>query len=197
MPSVMVPQLALERVRKVIQAGAGVCRVRVTVLADISLQLGAGEAVAIVGPLPLARSMLCAIAAGVARPDAGKVRWSSRGLSAVRYAPVGDAPRAMHRRDFGAPGLLVLDAALVPDAPDPDVPALVQLLRPWLSDGGSALVAAPVSVRDWPWTIRELAGGRLRAVPGSADSAQMGWPAGARRVAEHARRSVAPSFPDQ
>jgi hypothetical protein len=194
---VMVPQLVLRNVRKVITAGAGNCRVRVTVLGGVSLQLMPGDALAITGALPLARSMLCAIAAGVARCDAGSVRWGARGLTAVRYAPAGDAPRAVQRRDGASPGLVILDAALVERAPAPDVRAVVQLLAPWLAAGGAALLAAPVEPRDWPWSILELAGGQLRPLAAVDTHPVPAWSAPAMMVAEGAYARVAPRAPDQ
>ncbi|MDZ7632738.1 MAG: hypothetical protein U5K74_15730 [Gemmatimonadaceae bacterium] len=183
---VVVPQLELRSVRKVITAGAGNCRVRVTVLGGVSLQLMPGEALAITGALPLARSMLCAIAAGVARVDSGSVRWGPRGLTGVRYAPAGDAPRAVQQRDGVPPGLVILDAALVERAPAPDVQAVVQLVEPWLRSGGAALFAAPVTPQQWPWSILELAGGQLRPVFGGASRPMPAWSAPARMVAEGA-----------
>lgn len=194
---VMVPQLVLRNVRKVITAGAGNCRVRVTVLGGVSLQLMPGEALAITGALPLARSMLCAIAAGVARCDAGSVRWGQRGLTAVRYAPAGDAPRALQRRDGALPGLVILDSALVERAPAPEVRAVVQLLTPWLAAGGAALLAAPVEARDWPWSILELAGGQLRPLLAVDERPVPVWSAPAMMVAEGAHGRVAPRAPDQ
>lgn len=182
--AVMVPQLVLRNVRKVITAGAGNCRVRVTVLGGVSLQLLPGDALAITGALPLARSMLCAVAAGVARVDSGSVRWGPRGPVGVRYAPAGDAPRALLRRDGAPPGLVILDAALVERVAAPDVRAVVQLLEPWLRAGGAALLAAPVSARDWPWSILELAGGQLRPLHAGAERPMPSWTAPARMVAE-------------
>lgn len=196
-PSVMVPQLVLRNVRKVIVAGAGVCRVRVTVLGGISLQLLPGEALAITGALPLARSMLCAVAAGVARTDAGQVRWGPRGLTGVRYAPAGDAPRVLQRRDGSPPGLVILDAALVEHAPEPDVRVLVELLKPWLNAGGSALVAAPIDVGVWPWAMLELAGGQLRPLLSAPVSSALDWRSPARLVAERAGDRMAPGGRDQ
>jgi hypothetical protein len=194
-PVYVVPQLVLRNVRKVITAGAGACRVRVTVLGGISLQLLPGEALAITGALPLARSMLCAVAAGVARVDAGTVRWGPRGLTAVRYAPVGEAPRSLQRRDAGTPGLVILDSALIADAAAADVRAIVALIRPWLDAGGSVLLAAPVTAPDWPWAILELTGGQLRPVISAPVSATPAWSAPARMVAEGA--SVAPRVGSQ
>jgi hypothetical protein len=191
-PVVVVPQLSLRNVRKVLSAGVGACRVRVTVLGGVSLQLMPGDALAVTGPLPLARSMLCAIAAGAARCDSGAVRWGVRGVSGVRYAPAGDAPRALSRRDAFAPGVAVLDAALVEHAPAPDVRVLVELLAPWLRAGGAALVAAPVSARDWPWPIVELAGGALRPVSAGGAAERIPWAGGVRRVAEHTPHPMAP-----
>ncbi|MES3036137.1 MAG: hypothetical protein V4813_19180 [Gemmatimonadota bacterium] len=197
MSPIVIPQLSLRNVRKVITAGAGNCRVRVTVLGGVSLQLLPGEAVAITGALPLARSMLCAIAAGVARCDSGSVRWGPRGLTDVRYAPAGDAPRHLRLRDGGSPGLVILDAALVERAPAVDVPAMVALLEPWLEAGGSALLAAPVTPQQWPWWILELAGGQLRPVVTQVQRAPVAWSAPARMVAEGTGTRVARGAPDQ
>lgn len=192
-----VPQLSLRNVRKVITAGAGPCRVRVTVLDGVTLQLMPGEAVAITGALPLARSMLCAIAAGVARCDSGTVSWGPRGLAEVRYAPAGDCPRQLQRRGASAPGLVILDAALVEHAPPVDLPAMVQLLEPWLEAGGAALVAASVTPREWPWWMLELAGGQLRPVVSQTASIPVQWSAPARMVAEGTGARVAPATRDQ
>ena len=197
MPQVAVPQLVLRNVRKVITAGAGNCRVRVTVLGGVSLQLMPGEAVAITGVLPLARSMLCAIAAGVARCDSGAVRWGPRGLTDVRYAPAGDTPRQLRIRDGAPPGLVILDAALIDQAPPVDVPAVVALLEPWLEAGGTALLAAPVSAQQWPWWILELAGGQLRPVVTELQRAPVAWSAPARMVAEGTATRVARGAADQ
>jgi hypothetical protein len=188
MPQIVTPpQLVLRNVRKIITAGIGNCRVRVTVLGGVSLQLMPGDALAITGALPLARSMLCAVAAGVARSDAGTVRWGPRGLAAVRYAPAGDAPRVLQQREGVPPGLVILDEALTERAPSPDVPSLVELLRPWLASGGAALVAAPLLKRDgWPWPILELAGGQLRPMLTPVPPSAAAWSAPARMVAEGA-----------
>jgi len=191
------PQLALRNVRKVIVAGAGSCRVRVTVLGGVSLQLMPGEALGVTGALPLARSMLCAVAAGVARCDSGSVRWGPRGVSAVRYAPAGDAPRVLQRRDGAPPGLVILDAALVEHAPQPDVRAVVKLLESWLAEGGAALVAAPLTAGEWPWAMLELAGGQLRPLLSDVISRQPAWSAPARMVAASAHLRVAEGAPDQ
>ena len=193
----MFPQLVLRNVRKVITAGAGACRVRVTVLGGVSLQLMPGEALAITGALPLARSMLCAVAAGVARCDSGTVRWGPRGLTGVRYAPAGDAPRALQRREHAPPGLVILDAALVEQAPAPDIGALVTLLEPWLEAGGSALVAASVTPSQWPWWLLELSGGQLRPVITGIVSPVPRWSAPARMVAEGTGYRVAQDTTDQ
>lgn len=161
----LTTRLALRRVRKTLVAGHGSCRIRVTVLHDCTLSLAAGEALALGGPLPLARSMLCAIAAGIARPDAGRVGWSPAGLASVRYAPIGDAPRALRPPAGGAAnGLVVLDEALgAGDQPPPptDTHGLVALLAPWLEGGGAALVSARVAPADWPWRRADLVGGAL------------------------------------
>ena len=161
----LTARLAVRRVRKTLVAGHGSCRIRVTVLHDCTLSLSAGEALALGGPLPIARSMLCAIAAGVARPDAGRVSWAPLGRDAVRYAALGAAPRALLVPPAGtAAGLAILDEALgAGDEPPPpcDTDGLVTLLRPWLDAGGAALVAARVAPAAWPWRRAELVGGTL------------------------------------
>jgi hypothetical protein len=197
MSRVAQSQLTLRNVRKVITAGVGHCRVRVTVLDGVSVQLMPGEALAITGALPLARSMLCAIAAGVARCDSGSVSWGARGLIDVRYGPAGDAPRQLRVVSESAPGLVILDAALVEHAPPVDVPVMVQLLDPWLEAGGAALVAASILPRDWPWWMLELAGGQLRPVVSRADSMAVRWSAPARMVAEGSGTRVARGGLDQ
>ncbi len=197
MSQVAQSPLTLRNVRKVITAGAGHCRVRVTVLDGVSLQLRPGEALAITGALPLARSMLCAIAAGVARCDSGSVSWGPRGLIDVRYAPAGDSPRQLRLLPDVAPGLVILDAALVERAPPVDVPAMVQLLEPWLEAGGAALVAASISPGEWPWWMLELAGGQLRPVVARAESMPVRWSAPARMVAEGTGTRVARGAGDQ
>jgi len=193
----MFPQLVLRNVRKVITAGAGACRVRVTVLGGVSLQLMPGEALAVTGALPLARSMLCAVAAGVARCDSGSVRWGPQGLTGVRYAPAGDAARALQHREHAPPGLVILDAALIEQSPKPDIGVLVELLEPWLEAGGSALVAAPVVAGEWPWWLLELSGGQLRPMITGIVSPAPRWSAPARMVAEGTGNRVARGAPDQ
>ena len=189
---VAAPALHMEEVRKTLTAGHGACRVRVTVLGGVSLSLAAGQALALTGPLPMARSMLCAIAAGVARADAGAVRWGAAGLRAVRYAALGDAPRVLQRRDGSAGGLVVLDAALIEGAPPADLDATVALLRPWLADGGAALVSLARAGDRWPWAVRELVGGQLRD-PRTVTVAAPARPL--RAVAEGAREGTAMADP--
>jgi hypothetical protein len=157
-----VPLLALVNIKKTLTAGFGACRVRVTVLGGVTLTLRAGQAVALTGALPMARSMLCAIAAGVARADAGRVRWGTTAHRGVRYAALGDAPRVLQRRTDAIGSVVVLDSALIDGAPEPDLPAVVALLRPWLEAGGAALVSVPAVTDRWPWLVRELVGGQLR-----------------------------------
>jgi len=195
-PVAVFPQLSLRSVRKVITAGVGTCRVRVTVLGGVSLQLMPGDALAITGALPLARSMLCAVAAGVARCDSGAVKWGPRGLTAVRYAPAGDAPRALQRRDGVAAGLVILDAALTERAPAPDLRVVTALVAPFLAAGGAVLLAATVTPAEWPWAILELAGGQLRPLLPAALPAAT-WSAPARMVAEGRGDRVARLAPDQ
>lgn len=206
-PFSAVPQLELRNVRKLVTAGVGNCRVRVTVLGGVSLRLHPGEALAVTGALPMARSMLCAIAAGLARCDSGSVHWGPRGLTDVRYLPTGDAPRAVQRRPDGrVPGLVILDEALTERGPSPDVPTLVALLRPWLAEGGAALVAAPVRAHDgWPWPVLELAAGQLRPLVMPVPPSAAAWSAPARmvaegrgeRVGEWRADHVAPAGPDR
>ena len=140
-------------------------------------------------PLPLLFSRCRAHADKAVRaPSLTRLFPASAG---VRYAPAGDAPRMLQRRDSAPPGLVILDAALVEHAPPTDVRALVELLRPWLQAGGAALVAAPVHAGEWPWAILELAGGQLRPLSGAAVTPTPAWSAPVRMVAEGAADRVA------
>ncbi|MCU0626516.1 MAG: hypothetical protein MUF21_08530 [Gemmatimonadaceae bacterium] len=188
-------RLVLRRVRKTLVAGHGACRIRVTVLHDCSLALAAGEALAVGGPLPIARSMLCAIAAGVARADSGRAAWSPAPVTALRYAPIGDAPRVLRcPPPDEQPGLVILDEALGlgDHAPPPvDTPALVTLIRPWLERGGAVLLSARVSASAWPWRRAELVGGAL--VPCAATPAPAVATPARRAPTELRARAVAES----
>ena len=58
------------------------------VLRDVSLSIGEGERVAILGPSGYGKSTLARIAAGYLRPAVGAVLWEGKSLPARGYCPV-------------------------------------------------------------------------------------------------------------
>jgi len=110
--------LALESrsLRKRFSVGAGACLASAEVLRGVDLEVGMGEAVAIVGPPGAGKSTLMLCAAGLLRPDAGDLRWFgdaafSHAADRVRYhctlahlagAPI-DGSRQLHVIDLCAP----------------------------------------------------------------------------------------------
>jgi ABC-type lipoprotein export system ATPase subunit len=72
--------LALERVRKSYWRG----RHEIVVLDDVSLDVEAGELVAVFGQRAAGKTTLLRIAAGIERPDAGSVRFAGERLGAGR-----------------------------------------------------------------------------------------------------------------
>lgn len=68
-----------------------------TALADASLEVRAGEVLALMGPSGSGKSTLLHCLAGILRPDAGRVRYDGQDLTAMT-----DAERsALRRSDFG------------------------------------------------------------------------------------------------
>ena len=73
--------LALERVSKCHWRG----RHEIVVLDEVSLEVGAGELVAVFGQRAAGKTTLLRIAAGIEAPDAGCVRFEGRELGAGRF----------------------------------------------------------------------------------------------------------------
>lgn len=81
--------LACSALTKSFTAGAGRCLVRVAVLRGVDLEVRVGEAVAIVGDASSGKSTLLLCAAGLLRPDGGRVGWfgePSRTMAAARVS---------------------------------------------------------------------------------------------------------------
>lgn len=66
-------------------------------LSDASLEVGAGEVVAVMGPSGSGKSTLLHCLAGIVRPDAGSVRYGQRELGAMSDAQLS----ALRRSEFG------------------------------------------------------------------------------------------------
>jgi len=81
------------------------------VLRDVSLDLDAGELAVVWGLRRSGRSTLLRVAAGLAAPDAGAVRFDGRDLAAHRERLLGDGIGYVQRRLRWAEGQSVLDQA--------------------------------------------------------------------------------------
>lgn len=83
-----------------------------TVLADISLRLGAGEIVSLVGASGSGKSTLLSLLTGALRPDAGEIRYDGRAVEPATMGP--DRPFAyMPQRDVLLPWRRILDNAAI------------------------------------------------------------------------------------
>jgi ABC-type multidrug transport system ATPase subunit len=105
----MVTLLAFEHVGKRYQHGTG----EHVALRDVSLELEAGELVAIWGRRGSGRSTLLRLAAGIEPPDTGVVRFAGRDLAATAGAELGSTIGFCRRAFGGAEGRVVLDALTV------------------------------------------------------------------------------------
>jgi putative ABC transport system ATP-binding protein len=74
-----MPAIALDGVNLALGRGAA----RVHILKDITLHIGAGEAVGLVGPSGSGKSTLLMVTAGLERPDSGTVMVAGRDLGAL------------------------------------------------------------------------------------------------------------------
>src|SRR3990167_10014614 len=91
----MTPPLSLDAVTLTLPSVAG----PVEILRGVSLTVGLGERVAVVGPSGSGKSSLIAVAAGLERPTSGTVRLFGQDL-----APLGEDGRARLRRGGGGGG---------------------------------------------------------------------------------------------
>jgi ABC-type sugar transport system ATPase subunit len=130
--------LALERVSRRYRHGS---REHV-VLRDVSLRLDPGELVAVLGPRHSGRSTLLRVAAGIEPPDAGRVRFAGRELTAGGDA-LGDGIGFCRRAPHGGEGQTVLDELMVGQLAR-GVPPRVARTRAWtaLERTGAAECAA-------------------------------------------------------
>lgn len=95
---------------------------KVRALADVSLQIRAGEALAVMGPSGSGKSTLLHCLSGVLTPDTGSVVFESEELSTMS-----DAVRSAVR--LGSFGFVFQDGALLPELPARDNVALPLQLR--------------------------------------------------------------------
>ncbi len=84
-----------------------------TVLLDVSLQVDAGELVAVWGRRRSGRSTLLRVAAGIEPPDTGVVRFAGRELPARGFDELGGGIGYCQRPSPGSAGEQVLDELLV------------------------------------------------------------------------------------
>lgn len=96
--------LAFERVTKRYTRGRREC----VVLRDVSLELEPGDWVGVWGERRSGRTTLLRLAAGMERPDAGRVRFEGRDVAALRGG-LGDGIGYVHGRFDRAQGAAVVD----------------------------------------------------------------------------------------
>ena len=87
-----VPHLSLEKIRKAFGAK--------DVLNDVSLNVEAGELLAILGPSGCGKSTLLRVVAGLLRADRGTVRIAGREMNGVPTAGPGNRVRLPGLRPF-------------------------------------------------------------------------------------------------
>lgn len=154
----MPPLLTARQLGKSYVAGHGRCWARVQVLAALSLDVGRGERVAIVGPKGSGKTTLLHCLTGLRRPDAGTVRWDASRGTPYRLCTV---PRELGR--VGHHEALLLELA--------DDPVLVgewaDALRERRSPGETWLVLASrgAAVTELASRVLRLHEGALHAVP--------------------------------
>lgn len=178
--------LEIRGLSKRFAAGAGGCFATATALRGVALCAAAGEVVAVVGPRGAGKSTLLLCAAGLLRPDAGRVL--HHGVPVGRAGATGCVYAGAHARaaaphDVHAATLLLIDEPLgerVARAP----PLLAGLLA--AARGGAAVVLAVRELADLA-ALRALAPRRVhlregRVVGGAAAPPVRRAAAGARRV---------------
>jgi energy-coupling factor transporter ATP-binding protein EcfA2 len=97
---------------------------RLEVLRDVSLEIDAGELVAVWGLRRSGRSTLLAVAAGIDSPDGGAVLFDGRDVSALGVSALGEGIGYCHQGNGGASGRSVIDSVraglLARGVPAPD-----------------------------------------------------------------------------
>jgi len=109
---------------------------RTVALRGVSLAVEAGEIVAVTGPSGCGKSTLLHVAAGIIRPQAGKVRLLGHELAALDDA----ARTKLRRREVG---IVLQFGQLVPD-----LPVLENVALPLLLDGHER-AAAFTAAKEW------------------------------------------------
>jgi len=85
------------------------------ILADVSLAVGPGETVALVGPSGVGKSTLLAAAAGLLAPDAGRVLWRGRPVGAIPEAELRAEIAFLPQRTALVAGTILENLALARD----------------------------------------------------------------------------------
>lgn len=160
------PILLLERVHKCYVAGAGRCRASVRALAGVSLEVRRAEVVAVVGGAGAGKSTLLLCAAGLLRPDRGRVlvgRSDARARTEDVLLLSGPAGGRAIRRLSSTPMLMLLDGVLdsLDDCDRARVDARVAHLA---AEGSAVLIAtrAAAAVRSVASRVAHLDLGTLR-----------------------------------
>jgi hypothetical protein len=146
--------LGMERVHKSYRAGTRGCGAVVRVLDGASLYVGAGEIVGVAGGARVGKSTLLLCAAGIARPERGRVMWGEDGVTEETKPPRPlyiDLRGGMARREIE--GVMASDAPII--LLDHASSALLAELRATLASSRGA----------WAHGIRARAVGASRAAP--------------------------------
>ncbi|MEP7059983.1 MAG: ABC transporter ATP-binding protein, partial [Actinomycetota bacterium] len=120
--------------------------VRVTALADVSLSIGAGELVVLMGPSGSGKSTLLGLLAGMDQPDTGAVSWQGRPLTEIAEAELATLRATQFGVIFQGFGLF------------PSLSALENVILPLLMAGVRPSEASDTATE---WLDRFGLGGRL------------------------------------
>lgn len=133
---VAAPVLMLEEVCKSYAAGVPGCSAVARVLDGVSLRVGAGEIVGIAGEEGAGKSTLLLCAAGVVRPERGRVLWAA--MEQGRAARNGSLPSYLDLR--GGRARREIESVIVRGAPiillDHASPAILAELRAMVAPSG-------------------------------------------------------------